>query len=117
VPCGHTGHGGRDPNTGKQIADQKLTRGNLALAKNVADGVPVRVIRKVDGQFRYDGLYRVEQYWPEKGHSGFVVYRYRLIRDDITLPQEYPSDQSRSGAGGSPAGGSSLSHFGKLAPL
>ena len=36
----YTGHGGRDPNTGKQIADQELTRGNLALAKNVADGRP-----------------------------------------------------------------------------
>jgi putative restriction endonuclease len=84
----YTGHGGRDPNTGKQIADQELTRGNLALAKNVAEGTPVRVVRKVDGQYRYDGLYRVEKYWPERGRSGFVVYRYRLIREGITLPED-----------------------------
>jgi putative restriction endonuclease len=28
----YTGHGGRDPNTGKQIADQQFDRGNKALA-------------------------------------------------------------------------------------
>lgn len=84
----YSGHGGRDPNTGKQIADQELMRGNLALAKNVADGTPVRVIRRVDGQYRYDGLYYVEKYWPERGRSGFVVYRYRLIREGITLPED-----------------------------
>lgn len=40
----YTGQGGRDA-SGKQIADQTLTRGNLALAKNELEGLPVRVIR------------------------------------------------------------------------
>src|SRR6266568_459950 len=35
----YTGHGGNDPETGKQIADQELTVGNLALAKSALDGL------------------------------------------------------------------------------
>src|SRR5687768_12107490 len=38
----YTGHGGNDPNTGQQVADQVLERGNAALARNYADGLPVR---------------------------------------------------------------------------
>ena len=53
------------------------------------EGKPVRVVRShkckefapAEG-FRYDGLYKVKRYWPEKGRSGFVVWRYELIRDD-----------------------------------
>lgn len=30
----YTGQGGRDPNTGQQVADQKLERGNLGLANS-----------------------------------------------------------------------------------
>ncbi|MGO9353608.1 MAG: YDG/SRA domain-containing protein [Mycobacterium sp.] len=45
----YTGQGGRDPNTGRQIADQQLTRGNLGLARSHLDGLPVRVIRGYEG--------------------------------------------------------------------
>lgn len=31
---------------------------------------------------RYDGIYKVVKYWPEKGKSGFIVWRYLLHRDD-----------------------------------
>lgn len=31
---------------------------------------------------RYDGLYKVVRYYPEKGKSGFIVWRYVLLRDD-----------------------------------
>lgn len=31
---------------------------------------------------RYDGLYKVVKYYPEKGKSGFIVWRYLLRRDD-----------------------------------
>ncbi len=41
----YTGHGGRDLSSGKQVADQELVRGNLALAKSCKNGLPVRVIR------------------------------------------------------------------------
>src|SRR5262249_32875697 len=86
----YTGHGGNDPETKKQIADQKLSRGNLALAVSCREGLPVRVVRgaELDSAFapehgyRYDGLYFVEEYWHEPGRSGYLVWRYRLRRDD-----------------------------------
>ena len=31
---------------------------------------------------RYDGVYKIVKYWPEKGQSGFLVWRYLLRRDD-----------------------------------
>lgn len=86
----YTGHGGRDRDTGKQVAHQKLSRGNLALAKNKLQGLPVRVIRGAaqkspyspSSGYCYDGLYRVEDYWQERGKAGFYVWRYRLTRID-----------------------------------
>jgi putative restriction endonuclease len=84
----YTGHGGRDAESGKQVAHQRLTRGNLALAHSGIEGLPVRVIRgaNLDSQYaprsgyRYDGLYMVDDYWQESGRSGFRVWRYRLIK-------------------------------------
>ena len=84
----YTGHGGRDPETGRQIGHQTLMKGNLALAYNKLTGLPVRVIRGAthrspyspDRGYRYDGLYRVEDYWRERGRSGFYVWRYRLVK-------------------------------------
>jgi putative restriction endonuclease len=37
----YTGQGWRDPNTGRQIADQQLTRGNKALAVIAMTGFPI----------------------------------------------------------------------------
>lgn len=34
----------------------------------------------------YDGIYKVVKYWPEKGKSGFIVWRYFLKRDDPVAP-------------------------------
>lgn len=70
-----TGHGGNDPNTGAQIADQVLERGNAALARNYSERLPVRVIRGTNGEptfspktgYRYDGLFDVDDYWEELG--------------------------------------------------
>jgi len=82
----YTGHGGRDLETGQQVGHQTLIRGNLALAFNKLSGLPVRVIRGAvphslyspEIGYRYDGLYRVEDYWRERGRSGFYIWRYRL---------------------------------------
>lgn len=107
----YTGSGGRDlsgnKRTAEQSCDQKLTRMNLSLARNCAarvdsktgavaekwkEGKPVRVIRSFKGRkhskycpedgYRYDGIYKLVKYWPEKGKSGFLVWRYLLRRDD-----------------------------------
>lgn len=82
----YTGHGGRDPQTGQQVGDQNFTRGNRALAVSGLNGLPVRVIRGAShdsphappGGYSYDGLFLVEDYWHERGLSGFRVWRFRL---------------------------------------
>ncbi|KAG4927438.1 hypothetical protein JHK85_053924 [Glycine max] len=57
-------------------------------ANNCAEQcVPVRVIRGHESSssytgkvYTYDGLYKVVNYWAEKGISGFTVYKFRLRR-------------------------------------
>uniref|UniRef100_A0A8C4IPX3 E3 ubiquitin-protein ligase UHRF n=1 Tax=Dicentrarchus labrax TaxID=13489 RepID=A0A8C4IPX3_DICLA len=107
----YTGSGGRDlsgnKRTAEQSCNQTLTHMNRALAlncnipvndkngaeaKNWKEGKPVRVVRSCKGRKhskyspeegnRYDGIYKIVKYWPEKGKSGFLVWRYLLKRDD-----------------------------------
>lgn len=87
----YTGHGGRSLDTGLQVADQQLTRQNLALAINCQRGLPVRVVRGYNHKspfspsqgYRYDGLFRVDSYWREKGRSGYYIWRFSLIKINI----------------------------------
>ncbi|XP_014673331.1 PREDICTED: E3 ubiquitin-protein ligase UHRF1-like [Priapulus caudatus] len=117
----YTGSGGRDlsgnKRTAEQSSDQMLTRMNMALAKNCnakvdakngakatnwQAGKPVRVVRNCKGRKhskyaptegnRYDGIYKIVEYWQEKGQSGFKVWRYLLRRDDLT-----PAPWSKAG--------------------
>lgn len=84
----YTGHGGRDPGSGRQVRDQPFTHGNRALAYNAQTGLPVRVIRgsghdspfSPAAGYSYDGLYAVEDYWRDRGRSGFLVWRFRLVK-------------------------------------
>jgi putative restriction endonuclease len=84
----YTGHGGRSNNSKVQVADQTLTRQNKALAISCENSLPVRVIRGFNKHskfapetgYRYDGLYLIEEYWHEKGRSGYVVWRFRLSK-------------------------------------
>ena len=90
----YTGHGGRDVTTGRQIAHQTLTRGNLALAVSHIHDLPLRVIRGAGldspyapiAGYRYDGLYRVAAYWPERGTSGYDIWRFRLCKRPAPSP-------------------------------
>lgn len=83
----YTGHGGRDPNLHKHCIDQKLEGGNLALERSMAYGIEIRVIRAVKSKrspvgkvYFYDGLYKVVDYWLDRGKAGFGVYKYKMIR-------------------------------------
>lgn len=90
----YTGQGGRDPDTGVHVEHQQLNRGNMALAKSCLYGLPVRVIRGAgsesrwapDQGYRYDGLFRLEQHWKERGVSDYYVWRYllRQIPDEVS---------------------------------
>ncbi|KAJ4972955.1 hypothetical protein NE237_006129 [Protea cynaroides] len=84
----YTGQGGNDLLGDKrQKGDQVMLRGNLALKNSLEQCVPIRVIRGLESTnsycgkvYTYDGLYKVVQYWAEKGVSGFTVFKYRLRR-------------------------------------
>ena len=108
----YTGQGGND--AGRQVADQKFTRGNLALAVDQAQGYPVRVIMGFghdskwspkDG-YEYSGLYVVDKHWRTRGKTGFLVHRYQLVRNNPGLPiireagLELPQPQAPGGAQG-----------------
>ena len=92
----YTGEGGREQKTGRQISDQTLKGGNLALVKNCKNGVPVRVTRgfKCDSDFapssgyRYDGLYRIDKYWKDIGVDGFNIWRFKLSRIEQKQPEK-----------------------------
>lgn len=82
----YTGQGGRSADN-KQIADQKLERGNLAMDGSKRFNVPVRLIRGIkdvnspSGKiYIYDGLYAVEDRYTTKGSGGFDEFKFRLRR-------------------------------------
>jgi len=89
----YTGEGGRDPNSKKQTHDQTLTVRNLALAKNILTGLPVRVVRSTTKGYQYDGLFNITDYWHKIGKSGHVIYQFRLEKNYPT-----PSDVDSSTA-------------------
>ncbi|XVE67354.1 hypothetical protein DITRI_Ditri08aG0154000 [Diplodiscus trichospermus] len=81
VYCGQ----GENPNIvrGKKPKDQKLAGGNLALKNSMDEKRPVRVIRRINKngcgyRFVYDGLYRVTEFWKERGEFGKYVYKFLL---------------------------------------
>ena len=83
----YTGRGGRDPNTGRQVAHQEFEGQNAALVVNRNEGLPVGVVRGAvhkgpyspQSGLRYDGLYWIEDHWRERGRDGFFICRYRLV--------------------------------------
>jgi putative restriction endonuclease len=84
----YTGQGGRDDKTGEHVNNQTLVRQNLELAINRVLELPVRVVRghglassfSPKEGYRYDGLYWVEDHWKERGKSGYLVWRFKLVK-------------------------------------
>ena len=85
----YTGHGGNDPDTKKQIADQSWdATGNKGLLRSMIQGYPVRVIRGSNHispyspkkGYAYAGLYSVVDNWQDIGRDGFKICRYRLVK-------------------------------------
>jgi putative restriction endonuclease len=84
----YTGHGGQDAPGGRQIIDQKMERGNKALANSQLNRTPVRLIRGSGGDpkfspksgYRYEGLYQVTGHWFETSRDGPLVIRFELIQ-------------------------------------
>ncbi|OMO97062.1 hypothetical protein CCACVL1_04674, partial [Corchorus capsularis] len=86
----YMGQGGNVMQKGKQPQDQKLERGNLALANSKFVKNPVRVIRGEtrssdvsEGRCKtyvYDGLYVVVEFKKEVGPHSKLVYKFKLVR-------------------------------------
>lgn len=83
----YSGQGGNVNRKDKQVADQKLERGNLALERSFTRVNEVRVIRGVKDAvnplskvYVYDGLYTIQESWTEKGKSGCNMFKYKLVR-------------------------------------
>ncbi|KAE8713262.1 Histone-lysine N-methyltransferase, H3 lysine-9 specific SUVH3 [Hibiscus syriacus] len=82
----YTGQGG-NASADKEASDQKLVRGNLALERSLHRANEVRVIRgfkdpthPTSKVYVYDGLFKVQESWIEKGKSGCNVFKYKLVR-------------------------------------
>jgi len=100
----YTGHGGNDPATKRQVADQQITApGNAGLVRSQLEGLPVRVIRGAGGDraysppsgFRYDGLFRVEDHWSKIGRAGFRIWQFRLaLLDGAPASGDLPNIQA-----------------------
>ena len=93
----YTGDGGRDPDSGRQVSDQELIRGNLGLYNSWNSGFPVRVVRGYQVKkgptsgYRYDGLYTVIDAFKEPSIDGPLIWRFRMVPlslDDVTQPKE-----------------------------
>jgi len=83
----YTGHGGNDPSSKRQVADQTPdARGNAALITSMIRGLPVRVVRgphkgslfAPTRGYVYSGLYSVSSWWTQAGRDGFQVVMFRL---------------------------------------
>lgn len=82
----YTGEGGNVVTKEKKTEDQRLVKGNLALANSMRKRSLVRVIRgeerldKKGKRYVYDGLYLVDKYWLEKEVRGTTVYKFKLCK-------------------------------------
>ncbi|KAJ7783826.1 PUA-like domain-containing protein [Mycena maculata] len=111
----YTGSGGRNLKGTKanplnlraapQSSDQTFENSfNKALKISSEKKKPVRVIRgfKVDSPYapyegyRYDGLYRVEKAWQEKGMEGFLVckFAFKRLPNQPPLPRRADADDA-----------------------
>jgi len=92
----YTGHGGKDPNSSRQIAHQTVEApGNAGLITSMVQTLPVRVVRGRHSAspyapaagYRYAGLFLVTDFKPAIGVDGFTIIQFRL--DRIPEQDEY----------------------------
>ncbi|KAL9252602.1 Histone-lysine N-methyltransferase, H3 lysine-9 specific SUVH1-like protein [Drosera capensis] len=71
----------------KEVTDQKLVRGNLALDRSSRKRNEIRVVRGIRDPFNpltkvyvYDGLYKIQEAWVEKTKVGAHSFKYKFVR-------------------------------------
>jgi len=95
----YTGEGGRDPSTGKQVADQTITGGNKDLIKAFESNRQVYVTRGYKHKSEYSpsngyelaGEYIISDHWIEEGEDGFDIVRFKLLSDLSPTDPEEPA--------------------------
>lgn len=101
----HTGHGGNAPRTKKQVEDQSWdSPGNKSLVLSEQKQLPVRVIRSSKNKsafsptsgYKYGGLYRVVDHWEEQSKNGFLICRFKLVKEKI-LADDYEASIGKGG--------------------
>jgi putative restriction endonuclease len=108
----YTGEGGRDPSTGRQVADQTYDGGNRALVVSGENALPIRIIRGPRGEpafspkvgYRYDGLFRVVRWWQEPSTDGPIICRFRLEREKADATAIESIDAQAAAAPPAPGG-------------
>lgn len=97
----YTGHGGNDPNTRRQLADQSIDApGNAGLITSFVQGFPIRVVRGPHRRspyaprsgYQYAGLFTVTSHWMRRGADGFLIAQFRLDRILEQAPLVTPSE-------------------------
>lgn len=100
----YTGFGGQNESRTRQIADQKLEKGNLGLVKNYKLGRPVRVLaqkkvftgRKSDKEYIYLGLFTVIGWgWGTADGYKILVYQLRAVAADSLIPGDVTAALTR----------------------
>lgn len=93
----YTGHGGKDSKTKVQVEDQSWDAPvNKSLVTSEQRELPVRVLRSAKHKsvfsptkgYKYGGLYKVVEHWEERTISGFLVCRFKLVKEEI-LDNDY----------------------------
>ena len=84
----------KQPST-PHLTDRKLESGNFLSSTLVSTVFWDVLIESFCIKIRYDGIYKIVKYWPEKGKSGFIVWRYFLQRDDPVSPVWTPEGKKR----------------------
>lgn len=91
----YTGEGGKKEGKKEHESHQLFERGNLDLSFNKDSKEPIRVIRgskfkeskySPKSGYRYDGLYYLEDFWPDETDNNFRIWRYRLVKKDGVDP-------------------------------
>jgi len=91
----YTGHGGKDLNSPRQVANQSIDApGNAGLITSMIQGFPVRVVRGAHRRspyappagYRYAGLFLVADFIERSGKDGFTIVQFRLDR----IPEQEP---------------------------
>ena len=100
----YTGHGGKDPKTKAQIANQSWeAHGNKGLVVSEEKKLPVRVIREPHepsafapkSGYAYGGLYQVVDHWDKVDQNGFSVCLFKLKK--INALNEATAEEIKEG--------------------